>query len=313
MKKILLATTLLASTATVAAAETGVSISGYGRFGLVYQENNVPGVNETTIHTRLRLNLDATTETDTGVTFGGRLRLQHTSGQTANLVQSALLFASYEGFRMEVGNVNNAFDSAGLLYNSEMGFMDTSYGDPMGTFFWYGAAGNVTNPGYMGIFASYSMGSFTGRLSYITPDQYTTLGAGSNEETAVSFDYASGPFSVSLGAYQNGAGIDGNDGAFIGAAYAVSDVANVGLNYIKEDGFDFDADGSADRIITLYGNYTMGATTVRAYVADTDATGADTSFGLGADYDLGGARLSGSIQSDYNGDLGADLGVRFDF
>ena len=33
MKNILLATTILASVATVASAETGVSISGYGRDG----------------------------------------------------------------------------------------------------------------------------------------------------------------------------------------------------------------------------------------------------------------------------------------
>ncbi|MEH7827691.1 porin [Gemmobacter denitrificans] len=298
MKKILLATALLSSTATVASAETGITFSGYGRFGLEYVEGRAQ---ETQIASRMRININGKTETDSGVTFGGRLRLQSTDGGAAS-TNAALFFAEYEGFRLEVGNANTAFDSAGLLYASEMGFQDSSAGDPQGSFFAYNSTGGVA-PG-VGIFASYSVGDFTGRISYATPDQ--TTAAAVNEEISLSVDYASGPFSVSLAAYQDGAGIANNDGFFVGAAYAINDQANVGLNYIDED-------SAPGKVITLYGNYTFGATTVRAYVADMDAAGADTAFGLGADYDLGGARLSGSIQSDYAGDMNADLGVRFDF
>lgn len=298
MKKILLATTLLASTATVASAETGVTVSGYGRFGLEYLEGRAE---ETQIASRLRFNIDGKTETDAGVTFGGRLRLQSTDGGAAS-TNAALFYASYEGFRVEVGNVNTAFDSAGLLYNSEMGFQDSSYGDPQGAFFAYNSTGAVA-PG-AGIFASYSMGDFTGRISYVNPDQMT--GASTDAEVGVSFDYASGPFAVSLAAYQDGAGVAGNDGFFLGAAYTINDAATVGLNYMDED-------AAGGRVVTLYGNYTMGATTLRAYVADLDVAGADTAYGLGADYDLGGARLSGSVQQGYAGQTYADVGVRFDF
>lgn len=311
MKKILLATALLSSTATVASAETGITFSGYGRFGLEYVEDRAQ---ETQVASRMRININGKTETDSGVTFGGRLRLQSTDGGNGS-TNAALFFAEYEGFRLEVGNANTAFDSAGLLYNSEMGFQDSSAGDPQGAFFAYNSTGGVGNffddiddndNDGVGIFASYSVGDFTGRISYVTPDQKADLVAGEEEEISVSFDYASGPFSVSVAAYQNGLGIDGNDGHFIGAAYAINDAANVGLNYIDED-----AVGGA--IITLYGNYTFGATTVRAYVADADVDDTDTAFGLGADYDLGGARLSGAIQSGYDGNMVADLGVRFDF
>ncbi|MDR0807717.1 MAG: porin [Gemmobacter sp.] len=334
MKKILLATTLLASTATVAAAETGVSISGYGRFGVSHNSSRDDvnaDMKTTVLHSRLRFNIDGTTETDTGVTFGGRMRFQSTHGGGV-IGHAAQLFASYEGFRLEVGNTNGAYDSAGLLYNSEMGFEDTSFGDPQASFYGYSNDGagidvivdpitgegsgsaNGISPG-IGLFASYSMGGVTGRISYTTPDQTKSLPADAAEELAVSFDYASGPFSVSLGAAQNGGGIDGNDIYFVGAAYAINDVANVGLNYMDEGDYNGSAAGDNGRTVTLYGNYTMGATTLRAYVANNnnDANATNTAYGLGADYDLGGARLSGSIQKGYAKETVADLGVRFDF
>lgn len=311
MKKILLATTLLASTATVASAETGVTVSGYGRFGLNYDSSadDVVSTNSTTtISSRLRINIDGRTETDAGVTFGGRLRLQSTNGEAAG-TNAAAFFAAYEGFRLEVGNVNGAVDSAGLIYASEMGFEDSSFGDARSAFAAYTTNAGVA-PG-VGVFASYTMGDLTGRISYITDDQVTNAGV---EEVAVSFDYASGPFSVSLAAAQDAASIKGNDIYFVGAAYAINDAATVGLNYIKEDTQSGGA-SAGDRTITLYGNYTMGATTLRAYVANNDAAANkdDTAYGLGADYDLGGARLSGSIQSGYDGETLADVGVRFDF
>ena len=82
MKKVLFATTALIATASVAAAD--VRISGYGRFGLDYNENadrvgNVPtgalnGGAETSLTSRLRLQFDMSTETDNGVAFGARFR-----------------------------------------------------------------------------------------------------------------------------------------------------------------------------------------------------------------------------------------------
>lgn len=315
MKNILLATTILASVATVASAETGVSISGYGRFGLAYDgsaDDANANASTTTIHTRLRFNIDATTETDSGVTFGGRVRMQHTSGSTGADLSAAMLFATYEGLRVEVGNVNTAYDSVALMYDPEMGFMDSSFGDPQGAFYAFNSTSyNGAEADRMGVFASYSMGGFTGRISAVDPVQSLSAdgSALTNDETevSVSVDYTSGPFTVALAAVQDGAGVADNDQYFIGAAYAINDVANVGLNYFDE-GFDV-------RTITLYGNYTMGATTLRAYVADNDnvANVEDTSFGIGADYDLGGARLSGSIQRGYADQTVADLGVRFDF
>ncbi|MGL6211923.1 MAG: porin, partial [Paracoccaceae bacterium] len=98
MKKILLTTALLSATAGMAAAEGEVSFSGYGRFGLVHDSSVGAGTKETQVHTRLRFNINAKVETDAGVTFGGRIRMQHTAGSSGGAgLNAAYVYASYEG------------------------------------------------------------------------------------------------------------------------------------------------------------------------------------------------------------------------
>ena len=75
----------------------GVRLSGYGRFGLDYNE---PGAtvptNSASLTSRLRLQFDMSAETDGGVVFGGRIRLRdetiHTVGQGENLFRIALRY-----------------------------------------------------------------------------------------------------------------------------------------------------------------------------------------------------------------------------
>ena len=128
----------------------------------------------------------------------------------------------------------------------------------------------------------------------------------------------------------NGAGIEDNDQFGIGGAYKLRDTVQVGLNYIDngDDRFidvnDIDGDGdffeileeSAGDTIVLYGSFEVAPlTTIEAYVANNDSDGkeTDTAFGLGGNYDLGGARLSGAIERGYDEKIRADAGVRFDF
>ncbi len=90
MKKVLFATTAMMLTGGMALAD--VTISGNGRFGLLYQETTVDTDTETTISYRLRFNIDASKETDSGVTFGGRIRMQYDNGElTRSLLNEAEL------------------------------------------------------------------------------------------------------------------------------------------------------------------------------------------------------------------------------
>ena len=339
MKKVLLATSVLAGFSGVAVAQdatTGVSISGYGRFGIVYRSEAAPGDSKTTVQNRLRFNIDATTVTDSGVVFGARLRMQNDSGDNGTAGNNALFYTEYQGLRVEVGNVNTPYDTVALLWNSEMGYRDTSYGDPLEYTYYYDSKSGLQTGNVMGIFASYSINGFTGQFSAVNPDQtvdsLSSLANNREIETQLSLSYTYGQFDIAAAAIQNGAGIDGNDPWFIGAAYRINDDATVGLNYMDES---VDAAGLADinavygpgyfdpgKTTTLYGNYKMDAITLRGYIAhnDRNTNDSDTAFGIGADYDLGGARLSGAIQRGY-GDTTAgqdaptvvDVGVRFDF
>ena len=69
--------------------------------------------------------------------------------------------------------------------------------------------------------------------------------------------------------------------------------------------------------IALYGDYTLadGRTNIEAYVANNnrDSNETDNAFGIGVNYDLGGARLGASLQRDYDERVTADMGVRFEF
>lgn len=305
MKKLLLASTALMAFATAAAAETGVKISGLGRFGLTYDEGRL--TNQTRVETRLRFNFDATTETDSGVTFGGRIRLQYDEGNANSTVSPAYVYASYDGLRVEVGNSNTAFDSAALLYDSELGLTGKSFGDSQSTYFSYSTGGFGGNINRMGVYVSYDINGFSVKASYVTPDQ--TVAAGVNEETSIALSYENDMFVVSAAAANDAAGIANNDPWFIGAAYKGLPNATIGLNYIEE------GTAALGSTTVLYGNYTMDAWTFKAYIANNDAVGnlSDTAFGIGADYDLGGAKLTGGIQYGYTKDTYADLGVSFSF
>lgn len=304
MKKILLATTVLVGTAGFAAAE--ISLGGSGRFGLDYDSS---ASTETSFSSRLQFDINASTETDSGVTIGAKLRMRNEEGDNGTAGNNAIFTVSTSGLTVEFGNVNTAFDSVALNYASEMGFLGRSIGDNVGSFFAYNSQ-NDPSADYVGISAKYSFGSANVYLSYINPDQYNS---GSTEEIGVAADYNAGAFTVA-GAYtSNGAGNDGNDITFLGAAYAVNDAANVGINY-----YDYaEPQGwfGINSQVTLYGNYTMGATTVRAYISDADAYGSpDMAYGLGADYALGGGvALSGAVHSDFYGDNLADIGLTFSF
>lgn len=322
MKKILLSTALVVATAGVAAAE--VTMNGSGRFGLVYNDAITgAGTSKTAISYRLRINIDASVETESGVTFGGRVRLQNTesSGYAGNgngaRLSPAQVFAKYNGMTLQVGNVDTAYDSVALMYDSEIGYIGTSQGNPGGDYFSFSSGPYALNR--VGIFFSYAIDSFNVRVSAVDPDQTSSLAATGETEYGISADYTTGQFTVSAAANQNGAGINNNDQFFLGAAYKFSDVGTVGLNFV--DNGDQNGAGAGDdgQTVVLYGNYTFGATTVRAYVSTNDGNlggvnnASDTGYGIGADYDLGGATLAGGIQRTYSEDTVADLGVKFSF
>ncbi|MDO8985165.1 porin [Cypionkella sp.] len=310
MNKLLLTTALLAATAGAASAE--ITLSGSGRFGLVYDDTAGVGQAETTLAYRLRVNVNAKFEADNGVTYGGRIRFQNAqntavadTGGDRNAAEfsPAMLYVEASGVRVEVGNANTAIDSVALMYNPEIGFTESSYGDPQGSFFSFSSGPYAVNR--VGVYAAYSVSGVNLKASYVQADQNDTTDDAN--ETSIAADYTMGQFTVAAAYADKGAGIVGNYVTFVGVAYKVNDVANVGLNYNDNGTSGF------GKTTTIYGNYTINGITLGAYVSDSDAAAADTAYGLGAAYDLGGATLAGAIHSGFAGETYADLGVRMSF
>ena len=300
MKKILLSTTMLALFAGAASAE--VTLSGSGRFGLVYDDSVADGESNTALAYRLRINVNAKFEADNGVTYGGRIRFQDNNAGGAYF-SPAMLYVEASGVRVEVGNANTAIDSVALMYNPEIGFTESSYGDPQGSFFSFSSGPYQAER--VGIYAAYSYAGVNLKASYVQADQFDSTD--NNNETSIAADYTTGQFTVAAAYADKGAGIEGNYITFVGVAYKINDVANVGLNY-NDNGLSV-----FGKTTTIYGNYTINGITLGAYVSDSDADAADTAYGLGAAYDLGGATLAGAIHSGFAGETFADLGVRMSF
>lgn len=349
MKKVLFATTALVLTAGMAAAE--VKISGTARAGLVYNEDS-PG-RDTQVSYRLRFNIDASKELDSGVTLGGRIRLQYDAGDQ-NLsgasvddayyyysdisatgeggaeLSAAYIYAETGGFRVEVGNANGAFDSLATLYNSELGFVGTTQGSYNLAGLSYAAfsSGPYSSSAVdtIGIFASYEVGGLVARASYHTPDQTTSSAP---DEYSVSVDYTTGPFSVGAG-YVFHDGDDTADGWAVTGEYALNDTTTFGAQVLGTTSGIGDSNFGA----TVYAKTEFSGVGVAAFISYTDADGAatglandlataadesvisldnDVAYGIGASYDLGGATLSGTIQNSYNEDIYADVGINFSF
>lgn len=330
MKKVLFASTALIATAGVAAAD--ITFGGYGRFGLQYQEDRdvgAPNSDETIIESRFRLNIDVSTESDAGVTFGARLRIQADEDGTGNARTAAFNGARFHaetgGFRLEVGNISHALDNLSNFYGFEPGLIAAvgQYSTFSGPVTGYatgspditGGGFTTTNgagAGVNGVSAIYSMGDFRGQLSY--DDDTDGTGTDDVETVSASVAYTFSGWTVALG-YENsddgavgGSDVDGVV-LTVGGSLGVADVAF----------FIGDADGF-DTAYGVSGRYDVGAATaIVASIAgggdaDDGSADLDTAFGIGFDHDLGGGvALRGMVGRNTADNTVADLGVQFNF
>ena len=316
MKKVLFATTALIATAGMAAAD--IKLSGYGRFGLDYNSGNdgapantttagtVSDAPETSITSRLRLQVDMSTETDGGVGFNARVRMQSESrdnnpGLSAgndgdNGFNGARFGVTYGGLTVNVGNIIGAVENAPGLYTTGtrsagtgidgMGFKSVAIKG--GSFDAYTSDGMGAN----GIEALYSVGGFTGHISYSEArDTYTDNGSGTGsavlattgeDRTGVMVTYSFADYYVTAAAQSSSTAA--NDVQFVAAG---GDFGAFGARI---------AYGSTDAAdsITLEGNMDIGAASnLLVWVNDADYTlttdaNDGTSFGINYQYDLGG-------------------------
>jgi outer membrane protein OmpU len=329
MKKVLFATTALIATASMAAAE--VRISGYGRFGLDYNDSNdraVNGRSSTSITSRLRLQFDVSTETDGGVTLGARTRAQIESRDNVpgtGTFNGARFYATVGGFTLGVGNIIGAIEGMPGMYletrTAGIGIDGAGFhshvGNVNGEFFnWdaYSSAGAGAN----GMEILYSAGAFAAHLSYSTDNGPTAV-----DRIAANVSYTFGDWTAAIGVQDSDiafedktvVSLSGQLGAF-----------GVRVAYADNDGIDK---------FGLYGNMDIGsASNIVLFVTSEDAVsaaqvaagrndnrdiggldrGEGESFGIHYSYDLGGgASFEAGAVSTSTDNTTVQAGVYFSF
>jgi outer membrane protein OmpU len=316
MKKVLFATTALVATAGVAAAD--VTFGGYGRFGLLY--NDSAAGTDTDVTSRFRLQIDATSESDSGVVFGARVRIQQnntddrlsnigvrrtptgeiddvfgtTAGPSGTGINGVRFFMRAGGFEVGVGNIFGALEFMPGMYPIDLGLTGLGYdytaynfrGDAY-------SSGGSGAAGQNGVEVLYSFGDFSLHVS----------ASDVNSRIAAHAAYNFSDWTVALGVQDSDADTDTEFAASVGG-----DIGFINLTLAYADnGIDGDH-------WVIAGRFDVGAATnVELYVADADYA-SDTGYGIDFNHNMGGGTsIRGGVASRLSGDTRADLGVRFDF
>ncbi len=346
MKKVLLATSVLAMTAGFASAE--VTVSGTARMGVIADFGDA----DPAFTSRVRIIFTASGETDSGLSFGATVRNDQSGvGNTENgdsvvYIFSPGAFPPPPPLSPPPGNTSRArvvFTMSGKATAAlSMGDVPPPPLDAFGAA--AAAVGQVDPVGLTGL-------SDLNEIAYI-------LG---NEDTSALYEYSTG----SIGLYFSAQPNDGNSNFGVGANYTMGDY-KFGIGYENVEDGSTPGSGWPDKIgfsafwpngatqVVLGADATFGAVTAKArfarydednstggmdqtalsvtYTADALAVtgfysnfrgtdgyeGDDADFyGVGASYDLGGGAtvVGGYSSADYGAgsDDAFDLGLSFSF
>lgn len=317
MKKILLATSMLAATTGFAAAE--VTLSGDARMGIISDF----GGGDTAFTSRARVKFSMVGTTDGGIEFGASFRADNAGGAASGTAGS--VYASANGFKISMGDVDGAANAA---VGQVSGVGLTGLGDRNEvTYYANGGSNGTSDPS---VLVEYSAGAVTGYFSITNPGGDETFDAA--DAYALGVKYSTDVFSVALGYEmldgQVGGVVDDPatvpneavlpaltdlDSIILGASYTFG-AATLKARYGQADGTLAGAAVDGDQW-ALSVDYAMGATTVTAFYADDSELGGTEAYGLGASYDLGGgASIVGGYVKDKTADDSAfDLGISMSF
>ncbi|MBY6135785.1 porin [Nocardioides marinus] len=327
MKKILFASTALVATASVAAAD--VTFSGYGRFGLGYVEDRgaagtatTNGVSDTVIVSRFRLTIDADAETDGGVRFGARVRMQAdedaSTGEAGQAgLNAARFFVENGGLRVEAGNVAGAIDNLPGYYGFEPGLEGTfgMYSGNDYSFIGYSSTGGTHN----GVYARYAIGDFAVAAAYDSaPANTATATSGDRWDIHAAYSFGNLTAALAYGETDTTVSQEMTVLTLQGDFGPLSVAAMVGDEDVNN------AAGTLNTAVsdTFYGvsaSYAVSsATSVNFAYGDGSGDGDTRHIGLGAVHDLGGGvSLRGAVGTKRVGSgdstTVADFGAQFSF
>ena len=329
MKKILLATTLLAATTGFAAAE--VTLSGDARMGIISTFGS-----DVRFTSRARVKFTLSGETDGGLAFGASFRadnaaasntgtfvpatpgnngpdgvvgggddvaaipasVSNSSGGGAVNGDAGSVFISGAFGKLSMGDVDGAANAA-VGHVSGVGL--TGLGDLNESTF-IGNGDGVTDPSAL---YEYSTGDLTVYASVTNPTDDAEFDAYS-----VAAKYALGDYTVALGYESLDAGALGDADHIILGVSATFGAITAKANYGQADVNGFDGDQYAVSV-----DYKADALTVTAFYADDSELGGVEAYGLGASYDLGGGAsvVGGYAKNETDDEDAYDVGISMSF
>ncbi len=321
MKKVLLASTALALTAGMAAAE--VSLSGYAEIGVAQVDNGDGTQDDLGFHSDIDVTFTLSGETDGGLQFGATIDLDEV-GDDATTTTGGLVTGGADPIASD-GNPGGATEEHSVFVKGDFGTI--TMGDTDGAFDWAmtevwwgsaiaddhtahaGASGNNELDGsYDGQVAryDYSFGDFAFALSAELDDTGTgdtALGAG------IKYSMDLGGTSLGFGVGYQDNGTSDIAGISVDAAFAGGLGARV--NYSTGD---FDGTAGDDDHMAIGLSYTSGPLLVEANYGEFDRNGTTTDgWGAAVNYDLGGGAVAmvGYGTDDTTDRFSAGLGLSF--
>ena len=231
MKKILLATTVLAMSAGFAAAD--VSVSGDGRMGVVSSDGVM------TFSNRMRIKFSGSGTTDGGMSFGGSFRAKEASDADAGTKGSVFISGAFG--KISMGGGVDSGDAASVGQLASVGYAGLGSGNSIS----YaadaggdgGLPGTFADAGGARVLYTYSAGALTVNASsaQLTDGGATAYGIGGS--------YAAGALTVGLG-------------------YGVVSGGTLGVTHEAATDFTENADASITDM-SLSASYVTGATTIK--------------------------------------------------
>jgi len=294
----------------------------------------------TDVTARYRVNMDIIQETDSGLKFEGRVRLQGDNGSSATL-NAPRFSVSHGGFRLDVGNVGGAIDNMAGYYGYEPG-LTAFAGQYSGVNFAFDGYSSTGNGEGNNIQASYAVGNFATTASwsddgagmeyggrFLDSEQMAFNAAWSVDAMTFAIGYAQASSDLEAGLAKAAKNIglpDRYDSSML-VATAQAALGDLGLTvFLGKEESDADPDELLfDAFYGLSAKYQVGAATNLIFsYGDGAATFDKRQIGLGITHDLGGAMLKAGIaQSKIDGEVGgdrlefknttADFGVQFNF
>ena len=245
------------------------------------------------IDQRFEMNVNATAESDNGLSFGAMVRMRaDESGDNAGVVgiNAPRFSVSSGGLTLGVGNIYGAIDSMPGVYAGTVGLTGLGFSNVATNF--GSQTYDSTGAGVNGVEVIYSAGDLTLHVSTVK-----------NAATEVAVAYSMNGITLGLGASDTDVATNAEWVASVGGKLGDASVTLVAAQTV-----------AGNTSMTLSGSFAVGAaTTVTGYIANDEGQADKSAYGLGVVHNLGGgASIRGGIANTH-GTNRADLGVRFNF